>query len=54
MYDDRDARLTGCTQVDRVFRPFLSYTARGAVFLFGKTKRKIGGRIAQVCPGEQA
>jgi hypothetical protein len=27
--------------------PFLSSTGRGAVFLFGKTKRKIGGRIAQ-------
>ena len=25
-------------------RPFLSYTGRGAFFLFGKTKRKNGGR----------
>ena len=28
-------------------RPFLSCTGRGAVFLFGKTKRKIGGRNTQ-------
>ena len=26
-------------------RPFLSYTGRGAFFLFGRTKRKNGGRI---------
>ena len=29
-------------------RPFLSYTGRGAFFLFGKTKRKNGGRIRAV------
>ena len=30
-------------------RPFLSYTGRGAVFLFGQApKRKIGGRITQI------
>ena len=28
-------------------RPFLSYTGRGAFFLFGKAKRKNGGRITQ-------
>ena len=27
-------------------RPFLSYTGRGAFFLFGASKRKNGGRIA--------
>ena len=29
-------------------RPFLSYTGRGAFFLFGKMKRKNGGRITKV------
>ena len=32
-----------CEHVARTQRPFLSYTGRDAVFLFGKTKRKIGG-----------
>ena len=36
-------RLTAYYSVARTQRPFLSYTGRGAVFLFGKTKRKIGG-----------
>ncbi len=31
-------------------RPFLSSTGRGAFFLFGKTKRKNGGRIDQPKP----
>ena len=34
-------------------RPFLSYTGRGAFFLFGKAKRKNGGRITQVATFEQ-
>ena len=34
-------------------RPFLSYTGRGAFFLFGKTKRKNGGRVAQLARCEQ-
>ena len=42
------AELAACHSVARTRRPFLSYTGRGAVFLFGKTKRKTGGRIAQV------
>ena len=40
-------RLAACHSVIRMQRPFLSSTGRGAVFLFGKTKRKIGGRNAQ-------
>ena len=48
--------------VARDWRPFLSSTARpkglasrrGAIFLFGKTKRKIGGRMAQVTSREHA
>ena len=39
--------------VDRVRRPFLSYTGRGAFFLFGKAKRKNGGRISQRMSFEQ-
>ena len=35
-------------------RPFLSSTGRGAFFLFGKTKRKNGGRIAQPAPTAKA
>ena len=35
-------------------RPFLSYTGRGAFFLFGKTKRKNGGRIDQPAPTAKA
>ncbi len=42
-------RLTACHSVSRTRRPFLSYTGRGAVFLFGQApKRKIGGRNTQV------
>ena len=42
-------RLTACHSVSRTQRPFLSYTGRGAVFLFGQApKRKIGGRITQL------
>ena len=35
-------------------RPFLSSTGRGAFFLFGKTKRKNGGRISQPHPAPGA
>jgi hypothetical protein len=38
--------------VIRAQRPFLSYTGRGAFFLFGKAKRKNGGRNAQVTMSE--
>ena len=39
--------------VDLVRRPFLSYTGRGAFFLFGKAKRKNGGRNTQVMSFER-
>ena len=32
------------TQLRRIQRPFLSSTGRGAIFLFGKTKRRWGAR----------
>ena len=37
----------------RAQRPFLSYTGRGAFFLFGKAKRKNGGRNTQVMSFER-
>ena len=39
--------------VDLVRRPFLSYTGRDAFFLFGKAKRKNGGRNTQEKISEQ-
>ena len=52
MFDDRDDQPGHGTQVQRVQRPFLSSTGRGAVFLFGKAKRKIGGRESRRCRGQ--
>ena len=46
-------RPAACHSVSRTRRPFLSSTGRGAVFLFGKTKRKIGGRRAPPLPGAE-
>ena len=53
MQDIREWNGKAYIDVIRVRRPFLSYTGRGAFFLFGKTKRKNGGRIAQVTSYEQ-
>ena len=53
MQDIREWNGKAYIDVTRVRRPFLSYTGRGAFFLFGKAKRKNGGRITQVSFSEQ-
>jgi hypothetical protein len=53
MQDIREWNGKAYIDVTRVRRPFLSYTGRGAFFLFGKAKRKNGGRITQVATFEQ-
>ena len=53
MQDIREWNGKAYIDVIRVRRPFLSYTGRGAFFLFGKAKRKNGGRISQRTSFEQ-
>ena len=53
MQDIREWNGKAYIDVIRVRRPFLSYTGRDAFFLFGKAKRKNGGRNTQKTISEQ-